>query len=81
MFSYWGTAPTDRISKMTTANHKYANKVQVVLETRKWNCGTCNHAATFNAIEGHDIAFHLARYTETIAWFKANYDCCAKAGA
>ena len=65
---------------MTTTNNRYADKVQVILETRKWSCGTCNHTATFNAIEGHDNSFHLAHYSNAIAWFKANYECCAKAG-
>ena len=62
------------------APHRYADKVQVVLETLKWSCGTCNNASTFNKIEGHDNAFWLGRHLESIAWFKANYECCAKAG-
>ena len=61
-------------------NSNYSDKVQVILETRTWACGICNHATTINFIEGHDNAWHLAKHLETIAWFKANYECCAKAG-
>lgn len=60
---------------------KYADVVQVILETRTWKCGTCSNAAKFNSIKGHDNEYHLANHLEVIAWFKANNECCAKAGA
>ena len=64
-----------------TISTKYQDKPQVILESRSWSCGICNNYAKFNSIEGHDNAWHLSHYLEVIAWFKANFDCCAKTGA